>query len=782
MPRRGEQAPKQTTEAKEKEVVKPSQEEEIAYRMLQGRPATADSLLDLYAEHEEKTAVDTYEIETHRPAVNVLYMSELLIGNQNSAVDFYLDTIDRVKNLPEEMKPDAIVLSGLLQGDFKLLEKRRRATLVEGLDGMDAQFRYARDMLAKAQEVGVPVIYNMSNDDHRIAEEYTIEVFRKMEKLSKSYEKKTSASEAPTRANTVLNVSQLDKLRQHPQWQTHLNFQVQEVFGYCLRSGRRLYTGSEVFAKTNGKIAADEYFLLFDIEERKKRGEALLPFQKSYIKAAQKNFLQDVIITDDVNLEYKTESREYTDWVRHNLGFSTQPMYQAHMKTAIDSLSQLAVNGQETPDMLVMQHNQENVGVGMQNKWIASTGGMLDVRKHLNTKGSRTNANGDVASRLVRTRRRIPSPSAVSYERTDDDRLIVTFFNKALTEKSESIPERITIAELCDFQTGSITARPDLLVKYLDYIRTRSMGERSTALFFGGDMLHGRNYPHFASESQQTGLMSMDSQEDFNVALFREAFGNMSSDELKALERVLVQPGNHEWNSGTLKWHGYSFVSYMRHFFEKMLARGGYTDEEIDKIVKTHDAVITPRGEYASGYTGIEYFGEMGVLIQHYLLERGGKGSGGDLPVYQTQSFASGGADLMKNVDIFMAGHWHHAQWAELGDKLGIVGGSMAGISDYEIKRAYRPTPSGTAIHIGGGLPVQLEIISEQALHQHKIQKGGYTDEQLKAEGYKTDRGFDVVRHGLWLPDSFPKSALQKKLRQQARDASQRANSIAEIR
>lgn len=274
----------------------------------------------------------------------------------------------------------------------------------------------------------------------------------------------------------------------------------------------------------------------------------------------------------------------------------------------------------------------------------------------------------------------------------------------------------------------------------------------------------------------------MDSQEDFNVALFREAFGNMSGDELKALERVLVQPGNHEWNSGTHKWHGYSFVSYMRNFFEKMLARGGYTDEEIDNIVKTHDAVITPKGEYASGYTGIEYFGEMGVLIQHYLLERGGKGSGGDLPVYQTQSFFSGGGDLMKNVDVFMQGHWHHAQWGVLGNKLGVVGGSMAGISDYELKRAYRPTASGTAIHIGGGLPVQLEIISEEALNAHKIQKGGYTDAQLKDEGYKTDRGFDVVKHGIWLPDSFPKSALQKKLRQQTRDASQRTKSLAEIK
>jgi hypothetical protein len=780
----GEKAPVQGKEAPEKVVVPPSADEEIAYQLLRAPHATTGNLQELYSNHDEKSHVDIVEYDTERPAANVLYMSELLIGNQNSAVDFYLDTIERVKNLPEEMKPDLIVLSGLLQGDFKLLEKRRRSTLVAGLDGMDVQFRYAREMIEKAQEIGVPVIYNMSNDDRRIAEEYTIEIFRQMEKDSKGYEKKSKAipSGDTGRENVVLNVSQLDKLRQHPLWQKHLQFQIETVFPYCLQSGRRLYTGNEMSARTKNKIGAQEYYVLFDAEERRKNGEDLLPFQKSYLKAAHKNFVKDLIITDDFNLELKTEGKEYHDWVRHNLGFSSQPMYQAHMKNGIDALSQLAVNGQETPNMLVTQHQQEDVGVGMQNNWIVSTAGLIDVKKHLSTKGSRTDANGDVSSRLVRTRRRTPSPGATSYERTDDGRLIVTYFNEALTEKSESIKERITIAELCDFQTGSITARPDLLVMYLDYIRVRSMGENATALFFGGDMMHGRNYPHFASESQQTGLMSMDSQEDFNISLFQEAFAGVSAEELKSLERILVQPGNHEWNSGTLKWHGYSFVSYMRHFFEKMLARGGYSDAEISKIVKTHDAVITPKGEYASGYTGIEYFGDMGVLIQHYLLERGGKGTGGELPVYQTQSFAAGGGDLMKNIDIFMAGHWHHAQWAVLGDKLGVVGGSMAGLSDYELKRAYRPTPSGTAIHIGGGLPVQLEVISEEALRAHKIQKGGYTEVQLEEEGYRTDDGFDVVKHGIWLPDSFPKSALQKKLRQQTRDASQRADSIAIIR
>jgi hypothetical protein len=169
-------------------------------------------------------------------------------------------------------------------------------------------------------------------------------------------------------------------------------------------------------------------------------------------------------------------------------------------------------------------------------------------------------------------------------------------------------------------------------------------------------------------------------------------------------------------------------------------------------------------------------------LLQHFLLDKGGNGGVGGIPVYQTQKFANGGGDLMKNVDIFMAGHWHHPQYGLFGNKLGLVGGSIAGISDYELKRGYRPTISGTLLHIGGGLPTQIEFIPEKTLHEHKITTGGFSEAQLKEEGYKDDRGFDPMRHGIFLPDRFAKSALQKKVLQMMRDASQRADKISELK
>jgi len=721
------------------------------------------SLVEIY--ENNSNPVDVVEMATGRPAASVLYMSELLIGHQDAAVDFYVDTVERVAGLPKDMQPDVAVLSGLVQGDFKYLEKSRRSTLVPELNSMDKQFKYARQMIELVQEKGIPVVYNMSNDDRRIAEEYTIEVFRKMHDYAKSQE--------------GVSWAKADKMRQHPAWNTHLQFQIQQVFPYCLSMGRRLLTAGEMSEATKGKVNIEEYFVLFGAHQTAQEGGNPPKAHRDWIKQAEAGRNKDVIITDDVDMHIETEGRTYTDSVRHYMGFSPSPMYQSHMKTSVDAVAQLAAGGRATPDMFITQHNQEEVGVSAQNSWIISTGGLIRARNFLEASGSRTDARGDVSRRLVTTRRRIPEPSASMHERTDDGRHIVTFFNETLNEKSFSLPERMTIAELCDLQTGSITARPDILIKYLDFIRTRALGERATALFFGGDMMHGRNYPHFPSESQMTGLMAMDSQEAFNTALFQDAFSGVSTEELKALEKVLVQPGNHEWNSGTLKWHGYSFTTYMRNLFEKMYARAGFTDAEIANRVKSHEATITARGEYASGYTGIEYFGDMGVLIQHYLMERGGKGSSGDLPVYQTHHFANGGADLMKNVDIFMAGHWHHPQYGMFGDKLGLVGGSMAGLSDYELKRGYRPTIAGTLLHIGGGLPAQVEFISEETLHDHTITTGNFTPEILKSEGYKDDKNFDAAKHGIFLPDSFAKSALQKKVLQMMRNASQRADKIS---
>ena len=751
------------------ELVSNGSNSEIAADLLtQGLGEAPEDLLDIYQDNEHHNRIDIVEIKIDKPSVKALYMSELLIGHQDSAVDFYLDTVEQIKNLPKDMRPDVVVLSGFMQGDFKFLQKPRRATLVPELNSMDKQFMYARQMIEKIQETGVPVVYNMGNDDRRIAEEYTVEAFRKMHEYAKDEE--------------GMNWAKIDKMRAHPLWQAHLEFQTKEVFPYCLKAGRRLYTAEEMSEKTDGEIPVEEYFVLIGVKRATELGAKVPKTFEDWLKKVKAEQNSDLMITDDFEMNIATKGRTYTDSVRHYMGFSPEPMYQNHMKPAMESMAQLACNNHETPDMFVTQHNQEEVGVSSHDKWVISTGGLIRARNFLKSSGRRTDARGDISRRLVTTRRRIPEPGASMHERTDDGRHIITFFNEVQNEKSYSLPDRLTIAELCDFQNGSISARPDMLAKYLDYIRTRALGERATAFFFGGDSVQGRNYAYIPSENQATGLMAMESQLEFTSNLIREALKDMTKEELDAIEKILIQPGNHEWNSGTLKWHGYSFTSEIRSLFERIYARAGYTDQEIAEHIKAQEAVITNRGDYLTNYTGLEYFGDIGVLIKHVLIERGGAGGGGNLPIYQAHHFANHGSTTKKSVDIYMAGHWHFPQYGVFGDTIGVVGGSMAGLSGYEYDRALDPTIAGTLLHIGGELPPQVEFVSEQALMNHKITTGGFAPKQLKAEGYKDDKDFDVARHGINMPDRYPKSALQKKILQIQRDASQRADRIAEIK
>jgi hypothetical protein len=756
---------------------------EFAFRLLNPDTVELDNRTtdEIYQEDLERSRVETYEIDTKRGRASVLHMSELLIGNQDSAIDTYRNVLEQTSNLDEDTYPDLIVMSGIVQGDFKYFHKSRKETLAPGFSSMAKQFAEARKLLGEARKIA-PVIYNMGDDDIRIAKDYTVEVFRRMHQLQKDFVKSNDSDEVP---ELGLSVSSLDKMKQHPMWNEHYQFQLSTIYPHTLRLGRRLYVGSELSELTDGEINVDEYFLLFEASKRSSEGKPLTNQQKSLMKLIEKEYeslgedeLYDLEITRNFNLSIKTKNAEYLDWIRHYLNQTPEVRPKNHIGTPLGILGLLASRGEAIPDMIVTQNNLETMAISHQDTYAVSVSGLLRTMNYLHRQGSRTDARSDISRKIITGKKQIAEPGAQIHTRTDEGNHIITILNDVQYEKSFSLSERMTIVGLCDLQHGSITARPDLLVKYLDYIRARVIGERTTAIFFGGDMLHGRNYPNFPSESQLTGLMAMDSQEDFTMRIFKEAFGDLTQEELAAVTSVLVQPGNHEWNSGTTKWHGYSFTTYMRSVFEKMFARAGYTDEEISKIVESHEASITNKGEYITGYTGIKYFGDIGVLIQHYLME---KGASSGIPVQQTEGFVKGLGELARNLDVFMQGHWHHPQLLVTGSKIGVGMGSIAGMSDFELKRGLRSTIAGTLIHIGGGQPPQVEFISHEALLNRVVKTGNFKSRALKKEGFFDDEGFDPVRHGLYIPGA-PKSAIQKKVLAEQRDASERVGRISEFR
>ena len=745
-----------------------------AFEILTNRSAEElASLEDLANIGIDRSAqVEDIKLNTKKSQAKIFYASELLIGNRASDVDYFLTTINDIANGSHEDKPDAVVLSGLVQGDFKFRQKSQRSTLRPELQDMDKQFAFAKQALDHAASIGVPVVYSLSSEDRQVAEAYTDVVFRRMQKQAASHDSDDDS----------MSVSSHDKLRAHPEWITHYRFQTDVVYPYCLRAGRRLKTGQELYDMTNGAVDVDEYLLLWESHKRAVAGKKPRKNAQAVIDFDNLKNTKQLTIVDDFNHIIKTRKKQYHDKIRHSMGLTATSKSNNHLDKAQAWRGLDAANGNDNYDNLIIMHEQEAVGVvHPEGAGIHSIGGMINPESHIDEKGSVSNAYGNSVHRLRTTRKRAHSPSATSIERFDDGRQRVTIHNKKLREKSESIPNRTAIAKFCDWQTGSITARPDYQAKFADMVFHNIAKEHDVLIMGGDDFLHGRNYPDFPNESQSTGLMSMDSQTVFIRELLDNSLRDIDPDVLKRM-KVSATIGNHEWNSGTKKWHGYSFIDYFVDAFQQAYVANGFTPEEAKERVKMSDTLITDKGEALKTYSAIEYVGDIGIESRHFSMERGGKGSGGNLPVYQTNDQAVGLGAAKQSIDVNINGHWHHPQYALFGDKLAIVNGSLAGLSGYEYERGYRPVVSGMILYVGGDKPPEIEFILEDALINHKIASGPYSDKEIRQEeGFSDDRNFDPYRHGVMLPEVFAKSALQKKLRKDMRAASESAGRFAEL-
>lgn len=656
---------------------------ELAIDLLSRQSDELESLKEIYETGNDR--VKSLEFSFDKPSVKTLHLSELLLGHKDSAYDFFTKIVD---DLPK-LNPDLILISGIVQGDFPNLEKRRRNTLKPGLDTMNAQFKYGKLMLEALSEYGAPVVYNLSNDDRRIAEEHTVKVFSRMLQLANE--------KSP-------NYYQIDKMKAHPKWQEHLNFNIDYVFAYCLRAGRTLKPAEQMLAETG--VELDEYMMLFDTVKRMERGEEYLPYEQ-YLEL---EYLGDTVfkITDDANLNIKTEGKEYNDAVRHYFGFSSQPMYKNHMDKPVDMIGGMQANGQETPDMLLLQHNMEEVGVCKGNTWIVSSGALFRPDQFFNSKGAKTDAPGDISRRLSTTRGRVHSPSTSLHERFSDGRYVVTMYTENFMNKANSC-ERTALPLLTDWQIGSLTARPDLLIKYLDYIQQIPENKN---LYLNGDFVQGRNYPNFPNENQELGLISMDAQIQFVRKILKYFL------KPDGVTKAFVTPGNHEWNSGTEKWHGYSFTQYIM----DALSEKGIPNERAE-------GMLSSKGEKFKAWASVDYVGDYGIYVSHLPLMRGGKGSSG-MPIYQAASHSSGVGEEKRSIDFEMYGHWHHPQYALFGDKLAVISGSLAGMSGYEWMRGYHPVISSVILHVGGGQPPQLEFLSQEFMENWEIEN--WKDSDIK--------------------------------------------------
>lgn len=731
---------------------------------------------------------------------HTLFMADLLVGSKYSDNELFNEIVEQVGSLPKEQKPDQVVISGLYMGDFGGRHKNNRWMLKNGLRSLDEQFKHGKAKLDQINEkIGVPIIYTMSDNDTQIVEEMTFEAFEQMHELAKKHARDNQDSDDVKR-----QLSRLEKAKANPHWPEYYRFTQEVAFPYCVRSGRALRTTEQVgeavielkrdlelqliegnlsdveFGRVsdqldrlnidfnNGEYDKPEREILYEAYKRQAAGGRLTAIHRNVLDMEALKNSDSLQVVEDFEMRINTRGANYTDLIRHRFQTTKNPVAN-YFKVPMRIRKQLQADGEDIYDNYIMTGQREAAGVFMpENKAIHSIGGLQDGREAAREKGYILTSPNNQAGREILGRGRFHPASATSIERLDDGTQFVRIYNKHLMEISESLTEPVTIMLQCDWQTGNIASRPDLQLKQLDMINRRlNNGKLYVAL--GGDHVEGRNYSDYNRESGRTGMGGMDQQFEFVRLMVEGSLSQLNKDQMNNLF-IKSTIGNHEYNSGTLKWNGYSFFEPLIDPYREAFARNGFTLEETRDRVQIQDTLITSRGEPLKTYETVFRIGEIGVSLSHFF--GAGRGTGGQPPAFKGFDQTTGLGDIRKDIDVGIFGHYHHANYMLGGNKLYVGAGSLNGETGFEYDKGLRSASSIVALHMGPGQPPTIEVISEEAINSYKIPDGPFSDKELRVnDGFRDDRGLDLGKHTPYLDDRFPKSALMKKALQLGKQA-----------
>jgi len=713
----------------------------------------------LYEDHNTERRIQTIRIKTNQPGARILPLNELRIGHQDGlpGIELVESHVETLKNTAEEDLPSAILVTNLVQGDFAHSQSKKRASLVTGLDTMSNQFKTAKLLLDRLREVGIPVILSLGADDHRLANDYTLDVVAELRKFA-------------TGSDNHIAYYDQHQLLQSESFQRHYKFQIEYMLPLCYTLGRRLRSADEMIEETQNVISRSEYLMLYD---HIVMGEPLHPaidIDEDALKGLGE-WYNDTVIVDDADIIFETDNNQRLFRYRHTESLTSESLLSNHSDVVMKMLGNLGAGGHELPDVSMTGRAQESVYVTSSGVPVVILPGLTDPVQSLNSSQRYRMINGDPSLRAQSIRKRFWRPTIDDFALMDNGDTVLRYVSKDFLDKADSLP-RTAVFELCDIQKGSPTARSDYFVQYLSYI-LETAERMPVALQWAGDIIHGHIYSGFSDESQAVGLIKIQSQKLVIKDYMMKAFGHPSvpKELIDAVVDVLVQQGNHdEIQRKHVPNNNDSNIDYLIDVQKKIFDKGLKKDEP-SKV--RHNAIFhTPSGTPVPTWMGTTHLGAYTIKTAHYHLERGVKGNSGGLPIYHSYQRLQG-LGQEEQADIYLGGHWHNEQAGMIDNKLVVVGGAWAERSQFEDMRGYDAKMAGTVIYLGGGEPPEVRFIHSENLDGRKVKYGYFTPENLAAEGYFDDPDFDPTRHAQYSNDAWPKSAIQKALRDVERRGSQ---------
>lgn len=716
-----------------------------------------------------KTKIKKPEIflKTDQSSPKVLHLPELHLGHKDSAIDFVLQIIEYIKSLPAKERPTAIVASGLIQGTFKYRQKDRRRTLV--IADLGEQFKTAKMLIDDLEQLGIPLIINISDEALEICRDMTIDVMQLLVNAS------SSIMEAQTFVKFV-PYWRVDQLRQTEAWDTHNDFILEVVYPFCLRSGRDLLEADEMGAITGRD--EHEYFMLYKAYHDLKVGKPIDPFYLDFLENVQQENLNgkfigkskgeadniptptkkfDYPIVDGLQLNIESPSGNTVFDITHNARYS-KALYSEPFGKTPDIIAQLMNAGEPVADSYVTQH--QALGAGFQAAttaegsgiWVESLPPLKGV--NLDQAESALSVAGDSMWKTIATRGQWFRPSVVELGIDGEGRHLVEPRLEKFYDKMSESPDRQVVMHWADWQVGSPTARLDLQVKQIDRLAQLLKQGYKVSLIINGDIIHGNNYKTFTQESRRSNLINIDDQKYMVEFMIVNGLGHLSAKELENLT-VNVTIGNHEANSG-FAWPGTSHSDYLFRAFSLLFQKNNLNPAQRISVAKI---ARTAQGEHFETSIVKKVVAGHGIMAQHQV-----SGSG-NYPILKAMPFISSRPGLFKDTDFFMLGHNHTASWLLFNDLMAIMSGSLAGTSSFDWNRVGIPTVGGVEIHLGADKPPVVSFSSLKTFAEATVSSGFFSDEQLLAAHHLlTDKGFDPIAHGFSKFPGQPHSALQKVL------------------
>ncbi|MEX2053098.1 MAG: hypothetical protein WD898_02645, partial [Candidatus Paceibacterota bacterium] len=467
--------------------------------------------------------------------LSLLFVGEVLYGSQytdQKLLDWILGSVGEVS---------LALTSGLVQGRFEVRNKQKDRGLAEDLRSIDKQFHLAGQFLEWCERIATShTCVIQGDDDWRLADDYGTMMHLAEGKNPWKFGVDWSSFSG-----------EMKRRLENKELRRKVRIQWEIVQAYMYRIGRSLLNKQEVFDKIG--VFKSEYRLMMEIMVARRHN---FDYPKEYaqvvnVDALYGNVGRRIVSPDPLRLKV---AEDFEIRAVHNTGFSDITQYQKTHQHLDAIARHMGLSRRNMPRVIVDYHQEAFFAEYLQRTWLMNLPGMQNTGPAASYEMKEWHVNILEAKerRQSRVRKEPVSPSAIHMMFCKDGRVRFKIMNNSVMQALDAQrnePERSEVAVVAtDFQFGSITNWPEMVVLFLDYAL---YDRKATRMWMNGDMIQGNIYPQHNAESRPMRLTSLHAQKMFCFNLILPLI--LDAPNLTDLAAWL---GNHEWHNFDTKRSG----------------------------------------------------------------------------------------------------------------------------------------------------------------------------------------------------------------------------------